>query len=124
MALSHPELGGITSERAAHLFHALQGRLERTVDAARDAREAVVASFDVLIARSGHRTNEIMKVLALATVTLLPESSVAGLMGMNFKVSFFDHAVGFWVVIGAIALFGIGVAVLARRRRWIGASRC
>ena len=40
---------------------------------ARDAREAIVGSFDVLIARGGHRTNEIMKVLTLASVILLPE---------------------------------------------------
>ena len=53
---------------------------------ARDAREAIVGSFDVLIARGGHRTNEIMKVLTLTSVILLPGALIAGVMGMNFKV--------------------------------------
>ena len=38
---------------------------------ARDARDAIVGSFDVLIARTGHRTNDIMKVLTLTSVILL-----------------------------------------------------
>ena len=58
---------------------------------ARDAREAIVGSFDVLIARGGHRTNEIMKVLTLTSVILLPGALIAGVMGMNFKVGLFDE---------------------------------
>ena len=37
---------------------------------ARDARESIVGSFEVLIARTGHRTNEIMKILTLTSVIL------------------------------------------------------
>ena len=58
---------------------------------ARDAREAIVGSFDVLIARGGHRMNEIMKVLTLTSVILLPGALIAGVMGMNFKVGLFDQ---------------------------------
>ena len=85
----------------------------------RDAREAIVGSFDVLIARGGHKTNQIMKVLTLASVILLPGALLAGVMGMNFKVSLFVHPWVFWVVIGVI----IGVAPLtlgvAKLRSWI-----
>ena len=65
---------------------------------ARDAREAIVGSFDVLIARGGHRTNEIMKVLTLTSVILLPGALIAGVMGMNFKVGLFDEpcSSGWW----------------------------
>ena len=75
-------------------------RFESTVQEARDAREAIVGSFDVLIARGGHRTNEIMKVLTLASVILLPGALIAGVMGMNFKVGLFDDSSLFWVVLG------------------------
>jgi Mg2+ and Co2+ transporter CorA len=44
-------------------------------------------SFDVLIARTGHRTNDIMKVLTLTSVILLPDALIAGAMGMNFKAA-------------------------------------
>ena len=40
------------------------------MQAARDSRDSIVGSFDVLIAHTGYRTNEIMKVLTLASVLL------------------------------------------------------
>ena len=86
---------------------------------ARDAREAIVGSFDVLIARGGHRTNEIMKVLTLTSVILLPGALIAGVMGMNFKVGLFDQPCSSgscWRLIVAIAPVTIG---LAKRRDWI-----
>jgi hypothetical protein len=41
-------------------FESLLKGFESTVQEARDARDAVVGSFDVLIARDGRRTNEII----------------------------------------------------------------
>ena len=72
--------------RARVRFASLLSRFESTLQEARDAREPIVGYFDVLIARGGHRTNEIMKVLTLASVILLPGALIAGVMGMNFKV--------------------------------------
>lgn len=37
----------------------------------------MVGSFDVLIARGGHQTNETMKVLTLVSVVLLPGALIA-----------------------------------------------
>ena len=62
VSLSYPELKALGDERSSERFRSLLGRFESTMQEARDAREAVVGSFDVLIARGGHRTNEIMKV--------------------------------------------------------------
>ena len=53
-------------------FASLWSRVEDTIQSARDCRDSVVGSFDVLHARSEQRTNEIMKVLTLGTVILLP----------------------------------------------------
>ena len=64
-----------------------------------DARESTVGSFDVLIARTGHRTNHIMKVLTLTSVILLPGALIAGVMGMNFKVGVFEDGWMFYVVV-------------------------
>jgi Mg2+ and Co2+ transporter CorA len=72
-----------------------------------------------LIARTEQRTNEIMKVLTLASVLLLPGALIAGVMGMNFKVGFFEHAVYFWVVVGLIAVVAAATLAVARARRWI-----
>ena len=82
-------------------------------------RESIVGSFDVLIARTGHRTNEIMKILTLASVVLLPGALVAGVMGMNFKVGLFEHPVVFWFVVAGIAAIGVGTLASAKLRGWL-----
>ena len=89
---------------------------------ARDAREAIVGSFDVLIARGGHRTNEIMKVLTLTSVILLPGALIAGVMGMNFKVGLFDEPMLFWVVVAAIAAIAPVTIFLAKSWKWTNGS--
>lgn len=118
LSLMQPELADMSSS-ATERFSALRSRLEEAVQAARDGRESVVGSVDVLIARIGHRPNEIMKVLTLASVLLLPGALMAGILGMSFKVGLFEHAVLFWVVIGVILAIAATTIGLARRRRWI-----
>ena len=71
VALTHPELEALGNHASGERFESLLRRFESTVQEARDAREAIVGSFDVLIARTGHRTNDIMKVLTLTSVILL-----------------------------------------------------
>ncbi|HUG65079.1 MAG TPA: CorA family divalent cation transporter [Gaiellaceae bacterium] len=119
LALTRPELEAISNSRSAERFSGLRDRLEEAVQAARDSRESVVGSFDVLITSTSHRTNEIMKVLTLASVLLLPGALIAGVMGMNFRVGLFEHTMLFWVMIGtmlAVAFVTLGVA---RMRDWI-----
>ena len=89
---------------------------EATLQTARDVRESIFGSFEVLIARTGHRTNEIMKVLTLASVVLLPGALVAGVIGMNFKVGLFDHPVVFWFVVAGIAAVGVSTLGVAKLR--------
>ena len=78
-----------------------------------------MGSFDVLIARGGHHTNQIMKVLTLTSVILLPGALLAGVMGMNFKVGIFDHAVLFWAVLAVIVCVAPLTIGVAKHRKWI-----
>jgi magnesium transporter len=119
VSLTHPELEALGDHDSGEQFASLLQRFESTVQEARDAREVIVGSFDVLIARGAHRTNEIMKVLTLTSVILLPGALIAGVMGMNFNVGLFDDPMLFWVVVAvivAIAPLTIGVA---KQRDWI-----
>jgi len=118
-ALTHPELEALGSDASRERFQSLLRRFEATVQEARDARESIVGSFDVLIARTGHRTNDIMKILTLTSVILLPGAVIAGVMGMNFKLEIFESTWLFYVVLAvmmAVALVTVGVAKL---RDWI-----
>jgi magnesium transporter len=119
VSLTHPELEALGDNKSGERFESLLQRFESTVQEARDAREAIVGSFDVLIARDGHRTNDIMKVLTLTSVILLPGALIAGVMGMNFKVGLFDEALLFWVVIALIVAIAPVTIGLAKQREWI-----
>ena len=119
LALAHPELEALGDSDTADRFERVIDRFEVTLQEARDVRESIVSSFDVLIARTGHRTNEIVKVLTLASVIFLPGAMVAGLLGMNFEVGLFDHAELFWVVVLLVVLVAVGTIAAAKRRRWI-----
>jgi magnesium transporter len=118
-ALTRPELDAITSSEHAARFADLRGKLEDVVQAARDSRESVVGSFDVMLAREGHRTNEIMKVLTLGSLLLLPGALLAGVMGMNFDVGLFDRPELFWVVVALILSVAAATLATARARHWI-----
>lgn len=119
LALTHPELEALGDEVSAQRFQELVASYESTMQTARDTRTSIVSSFDVVIARTGQRTNEVMKVLTLASVILLPGSLLAGVMGMNFKVSVFTHPTLFWVVLGVIVTIGVVALAVAKARDWI-----
>ena len=119
MTLRHPELEALGSRASGERYESLMSRFEAAMQEARDAREAIVGSFDVLIARGGQRTNEIMKVLTLASVILLPGALVAGLMGMNFELGLFDHSELFWVVVAVVIAFAPITIGVAKLRDWI-----
>jgi len=119
LALTRPELEAIVSSDSAERFTSLRDRLEEAIQASRDARESIVGSFDVLLASTGQRTNEIMKVLTLASVLLLPGALIAGVMGMNFTLGIFETAAYFWVVLAIILAVAVTTLVVARMRSWI-----
>ena len=114
-----PELTGIAGPEAANHFRPLVDRMERAIDAVEMARELVLGSFDVHMTRTAQRTNDVMKVLTLASVTLLPGAIIAGIMGMNFKVPLFEEPAYFWIVVVVIVAIGVTMIVGAKLRRWI-----
>ena len=74
-----------------------------------------------MILRTEHRTNEIVKVLTLASILLLPGALIAGVMGMNvnFSAGTFADSPLFWIVLAAIVSLAGATLALARARRWI-----
>lgn len=120
-ALASPELGSVIDDpdEAAHVA-ALADHFDRALSAVEESREALLGSFDVYMSRTAQRTNEVMKVLTLATVLLLPGTLIAGLLGMNVLVPLDkDDPSSFWIVVGAIAALAVAIVVVARTRRWL-----
>ncbi len=103
---------------AARIARVVTG-LERATASIAQVREMLIGVFDVHMTRTAQRTNDIMRVLTLASVILLPAVVLAGIMGMNFRVFFFDDPNVFWVVIGAMVAMAVTTLIVARWRGWL-----
>jgi magnesium transporter len=115
--LSRPDFE-LRSELGA-VWPGLLERLERAIDGVENARDLLVGSFDLYLGRASQRTNDVMKVLTIVSSILLPSVVLAGIMGMNFKLPFFDESTNFFVVIGAMVVMAVAILIVARWRRWL-----
>jgi magnesium transporter len=120
-SLAGAELAHLTDNPdSAAAFKSVSERFDSAIGAVEDSREVLIGSFDVYMTRTAQRTNDIMKVLALATVVLLPGSVVAGLLGMNVIVPLpDDNPMSFWIVVTGVAIFAVSILLIARARRWL-----
>jgi magnesium transporter len=97
----------------------LVDRLEGAIDSVEQTRESLLGTYDVYMGREAQRDSTVMKTLTIVSAVLLPAVVLAGIMGMNFDVAFFDDASNFWVVLGLMAALAIGILGFARWRAWI-----
>jgi magnesium transporter len=118
-ALARPDFELVASSESAPYFRALVDRLERAISSVENARELLIGSFDIFMSTTGQRTNDVMRILTIISVILLPAVVLAGVMGMNFRVAFFDEPALFWVVVGVMVVVALIVLAVARRERWI-----
>ena len=91
----------------------LTDRLDRTIDAVENLRSLLLGTFDLHMARAAKDANDVMKVLTLVSAVFLPAVVLAGVMGMNFQLAFFETPENFFIVIAAM----VGLAVASSRSR-------
>ena len=118
--LARPDFNLLSGGDAGPQFRSLDDRFERAMDAVENARDLVIGSFDLYMAGTSRKTNDALQILTVVTVSLGIVGAVAGVMGTNFKVGFFEAgARGFSLMIGGMVLLIVVVLLVARRRRWI-----
>ena len=116
-ALSRPEM---QSEQAVgQPWPGLVDRLEGAIAAIDSVRDSLLGTYDIHMGRVSQHANDVMKTLTLLSGVLLPAVVLAGIMGMNFGMPFFEDATNFWIVVGSMIAMAIVILAVARWRAWI-----
>jgi Mg2+ and Co2+ transporter CorA len=118
--LSRPDFALVTDSGAAPFYEALVQRFQRALDEVERSRDVVVGSFELFTSRTSQQTNDLVKVLTFLTAIVGFCAAIAGLMGMNFKLSFFETGMtGFAIVTGGLLVIALCSVAYARYRKWI-----
>ena len=115
--LGQPELGA--DEGIGRPWPGLVERLDGAMVAVEGLRDALLGTFDIHMGRVSKRANDVMRTLTLLSAILLPAVVLAGIMGMNFKLPFFEDASNFWLVAGAMGAMAAAILGVAAWRRWL-----
>ena len=115
--LSLPETG--IDEGIGRPWPGLVERLDSATGMVEGLRDALLGTFDIHMGRVSQRANDVMRTLTLLSAVLLPAVVLAGIMGMNFKLPFFEEPGNFWVVAGAMTIMAVSILGAARWRRWL-----
>jgi magnesium transporter len=115
--LALPEMEVV--ESVGRPWPGLVDRVEGAMDAIEGVRDSLIGTFDIHMGRVSQHANDVMRTLTLLSAVLLPAIVLAGIMGMNFKLQFFDTTSNFWVVIVAMASLAAAIVLVARLRRWL-----
>ena len=102
-ALGRPEME--LHEELGQPWPGLTERLDRALEAVENLRELLLGTFDIHMGRTAQDANDVMKVLTMLSAVLLPAVVLAGVMGMNFQLPFFDDTSNFWLVILAMVYY-------------------
>ncbi len=106
-------------EELGHPWPGLLDRLEGAVEAVEQLRDSLLGTYDIFMGRAAQLDSQVMKTLTIVSAVLLPSVVLAGVMGMNFKLAFFDDASNFGVVIGAMGLLAIAILGVSKARGWL-----
>jgi Mg2+ and Co2+ transporter CorA len=98
---------------------ALVDRLEGALGAIDSVRDSLLGTYDIYMGRVSQHANDVMKTLTLLSGVLLPAVVLAGIMGMNFEMPFFDDTMNFWIVVGSMIAMAVAILGVARWRDWI-----
>jgi Mg2+ and Co2+ transporter CorA len=117
--LTRSEFRVLSGAESSVDFERLTELLERALQSMEVTREMIVGSFEIYTTWTAHGANKVMKLLTVVSVTLLPPTLLAGVMGMNSLPNALASSPVFWVT--TTLMLGLGVATLAfaRARDWV-----
>jgi len=118
--ISHGEFPQIP-ENVLPFFRDVHDHLVRIADLAESYRDLVSSLFEIHFSVTANKTNDVMKVLAIISVTMLPMTLLTGIYGMNFDNMPLLHSPWGYVVMMMIMVMIFGVLVVYFwRKGWFG----
>jgi len=115
--LSRPEMR--VEETVGQPWSGLSDRLEGAITSVDGLRDSLLGTYDIHMGRVSQRANDVMKILTLLSAVLLPAVVLAGIMGMNFQMPFFDDTGNFFLVIASMVVLAAVILAIARWRDWL-----
>jgi len=116
-SLSRPEMQ--VEETLGQMWPGLMERLEGAISSIDGLRDGLLGTYDIHMGRVSQRANDVMKLLTLLSAVLLPAVVLAGIMGMNFAMPFFEDTTNFYVVFISMGVLAGAILVVARWRGWL-----
>lgn len=118
--LSRGEFGLIDAREMVY-YRNVYDHLIRFTELIEASREMVMDLMQTLLASQANKLNEIMKVLAMISTTILPMTLIAGVYGMNFKKWFpeLEWEYGYPFALGLMTVAGAVSFAFFRWMKWI-----
>lgn len=114
----------IVDEVVATDFWRVSQHQAQALDSLGAAQSLLESVLEIHRGAVADQTNEIVRVLTVFSAVMLPLGLIAGIWGMNFAdVPGADQRLGFWILIGFMALLAVGLWVYFARRGFVGAPR-
>ena len=96
------------------------GRTARLGDELQALSERSVLVHEQIMDTRAEQMNRTMLILAAVTVVLMPLTVISGVLGMNVAgIPYADSPYAFWAVCAILAVFGAGIAIWMRGRKWL-----
>jgi magnesium transporter len=118
-AYLRPDFRFVAGHEVEPYFRDLAVRLDRLIDRMTGLREAVNGAFDIYVSHVAHRTNRVMKTLAIVSTVVLPASIILGIFGTSVSGVPFYTAAGFIAMLALIAVVPGALLLWLWRRRWL-----
>ncbi|REJ78190.1 MAG: magnesium and cobalt transport protein CorA [Acidobacteria bacterium] len=118
--ISHGEFDQIP-ENVLPFYRDVHDHLLRISDLAESYRDLVSGLFEIHFSVTANKTNDVMKVLAIISVTILPLTLLTGIYGMNFDNMPLLHSKwGYFITMGVMAVMFGGLVAYFWRKGWFG----
>jgi Mg2+ and Co2+ transporter CorA len=117
--LARPDFGTLSDAGPQDGFASLSERADQALAALDTTREMIVSSFEIYTTWTAHGTNRVMRLLTVVSVTMLPPTLLASVMGMNSLPHALTAETAFLLTMVAMASLFVLVLTGARRRGWL-----